>query len=268
MGSQKTKTSSMASGPGMGALTAEGPGRIEAQYQTDMANPNRLQPQAASYVSRTLDPSFLDPRNNPYFEGALQDTLGSVRGNAAAMFSRAGRGTSDSASGLGGYFTDAATRALAPTLAGMFQQNQGLQAGAAGMASSLDATSSLPLEQYLERMRGLATLGQQGTQTTTPSALQTIAGLGLTGAGLFSSPAGGTSAASGLSAMFSDRRLKTDVEQVDTDPRGFGVYSYRYLWDEPGTRRAGVMADEVAPILPAAVLAHPSGYLMVDYGAL
>lgn len=268
MGSQKTKTSSIASGPGMGALTAEGPGRIEAQYQTDMANPNRLAPQASSYLSGVLQGNYLNPSSNPHL-GALSDSIWEqVAPNVSSVFSRAGRGSSASDSGLGGALTRGFTSAMAAPLFAQYGQERGLQQQAAGMAGSVDATSGLPLEQYLERMRGLATLGQQGTQTTTPSALQTIAGLGLTGAGLFSSPAGGTSAASGLAAMFSDRRLKTDVEQVDTDPRGFGVYEFRYLWDKPGTRRAGVMADEVAPILPAAVLVHPSGYLMVDYGAL
>ena len=112
-------------------------------------------------------------------------------------------------------------------------------------------------------MRGLATLGQKGTTTATASPLQTIAGLGLTAAGM-----GGSGGLSGLTSLFSDRRLKTDVELVGDDSRGWGVYSYRYLWDAPGTRRRGVMADEVAPIMPAAVSVHPSGYLMVDYGAL
>lgn len=49
---------------------------------------------------------------------------------------------------------------------------------------------------------------------------------------------------------------------------GLPVYSYRYLWDPPGTRRVGVMADEVAKVLPAAVLMHPSGWEMVDYSQL
>jgi hypothetical protein len=88
-------------------------------------------------------------------------------------------------------------------------------------------------------------------------------------AGLFSIPtaiAGGW--ARGGMPMPSDRRLKTDVERIGADPRGFGVYAYRYLWDAPGTQRVGVMADEVAPIAPEAVLMHPAGWLMVDYGAL
>lgn len=88
-------------------------------------------------------------------------------------------------------------------------------------------------------------------------------------AGLFSIPtaiAGGW--ARGGMPMPSDRRLKTDIELIGADPRGFGVYGFRYVWDAADVRRSGVMADEVAPILPDAVLVHPSGYLMVDYGAI
>lgn len=64
------------------------------------------------------------------------------------------------------------------------------------------------------------------------------------------------------SAMISDRRLKRDIVKVSDDPRGFGWYSFRYLWsDRP---QIGVMADEV----PHASVAHPSGFFMVDYGRL
>lgn len=66
----------------------------------------------------------------------------------------------------------------------------------------------------------------------------------------------------------SDRRLKTDSERIGTHPRGFGVYSFRYLWDTPGVRRVGVMADEVAPVLPEAVSIDATGFAMVDYGML
>lgn len=241
---------------------------IQQQFQNTQNSP--LWQGAKDWATRTMDPSFVDPRNNPYFQGALDDTLGSVRGNTAAMFSRAGRGTSNNASGLGGYFTDTATRALAPTLAGMYQQNQGLQAGAAGMAPSLVADPAL--QQYLQNVSGLAGLGQNGTTTTTasPSTLQMISGIAGMGLGAFSAPAGGTSAAQGLSALFagSDERLKTDIERIGEDPRGFGVYRFRYVWEDEGVSHVGVMAQEMLHVMPDAVAMHPSGFLMVNYGAL
>jgi hypothetical protein len=245
----------------MGALSETGPGRIEQQYQADMNSPNRLAPQASSYLSRVLGGQFLDPSTNPHL-GALQSSIWeSVAPNVTSIFSRAGRGTSASDSGLAGALTRGFTSAMAAPLFAQYGQERGMQQQAAGMAGSVDATASLPLEQYLERMRSLATLGQQGTTTSSPSPLQTIAGIGLTAAGMMG---GGNPM-----MMMSDPRLKTDIEHVDDDPRGFGVYEFRYLWDPPGTRRTGAMADEVALYMPReAAPLHPSGYLMVDYGAL
>lgn len=66
----------------------------------------------------------------------------------------------------------------------------------------------------------------------------------------------------------SDVRLKDDIEFVGTDGEGYRWYDYRYVWDEPGTRHRGVMAQEVQETNPQAVHVHPSGFLMVDYGAL
>jgi len=47
---------------------------------------------------------------------------------------------------------------------------------------------------------------------------------------------------------------------------GLGIYAYRYLWSP--VRRIGVMAQEVLGVKPDAVIRHPSGFLMVDYGRL
>lgn len=65
---------------------------------------------------------------------------------------------------------------------------------------------------------------------------------------------------------FSDRRLKRDILRIGKMANGIAVYAYRYLWsDEP---MIGVMADEVVKVRPDAVMATPSGYLAVNYGAL
>jgi hypothetical protein len=69
--------------------------------------------------------------------------------------------------------------------------------------------------------------------------------------------------------MPSDRRLKTDIELIGFDPRGWGIYLFRYLWDHAqGERRTGYMADEVAIVRPDVVDRMPSGFLCIDYGAL
>lgn len=68
--------------------------------------------------------------------------------------------------------------------------------------------------------------------------------------------------------MFSDIRLKTDIRATDQVLAGLPLYRYRYLWDEPGAERLGVMAHEAQAVRPDAVVQHPSGFLMVDYARL
>jgi hypothetical protein len=69
-----------------------------------------------------------------------------------------------------------------------------------------------------------------------------------------------------IAAMVSDRRLKCDIERLYTRPDGLDVYLYRYLWSP--LRFIGVMAQEVLAVKPRAVVAHPAGFLMVDYSQL
>jgi len=62
----------------------------------------------------------------------------------------------------------------------------------------------------------------------------------------------------------SDRRLKSYIVRVGTHKTGIGVYEYNIF----GNRQRGVMADEVEAIMPEAVILHPSGFKMVNYGVL
>lgn len=77
---------------------------------------------------------------------------------------------------------------------------------------------------------------------------------------------GGTLGSAWMMMPPSDVRLKRDIERIADDPRGFGIYDFRYLWSDLWYR--GVIAQEVAPVLPEAVLMGNDGYLMVDYGRL
>ena len=65
-------------------------------------------------------------------------------------------------------------------------------------------------------------------------------------------------------AAMSDRRLKSNIERIGTHKLGIGIYEY----DIFGERQQGVMADEAEKVMPEAVLMHPSGYKMVNYGLL
>jgi len=68
----------------------------------------------------------------------------------------------------------------------------------------------------------------------------------------------------GAAIASSDRRLKSNIERIGTHKLGIGIYEY----DIFGERQQGVMADEVEKVMPEAVLMHPSGYKMVNYGLL
>lgn len=75
-----------------------------------------------------------------------------------------------------------------------------------------------------------------------------------------------------VAPLLSDRRTKHDIEQVGFDPRGFGVYTYRFRPEFVHMGgvgvHVGVMADEVANVIPAAVSRGADGFDRVDYAML
>jgi hypothetical protein len=77
--------------------------------------------------------------------------------------------------------------------------------------------------------------------------------------GLFSLGAAGITAAS-------DIRLKHKIKLVARTVHDLAVYEFEYLWSS--VKQIGVMAQDVLRVKPDAVVVHPSGYLMVDYGRL
>jgi hypothetical protein len=74
---------------------------------------------------------------------------------------------------------------------------------------------------------------------------------------------GGVKALSGLGSIFSDERLKDDIEPVGELFDGTNIYRYRYKGDD--TMRIGVMAQEVQEKNPDAVI-DVDGFLAVNYG--
>lgn len=73
-------------------------------------------------------------------------------------------------------------------------------------------------------------------------------------------------AGAGMAGMFlSDRRVKTDIRRIGRHPRGFGIYRYRFIGES--RPRVGVIAQEVARVMPEAV-AKVRGVFMVNYAAL
>jgi hypothetical protein len=73
--------------------------------------------------------------------------------------------------------------------------------------------------------------------------------------------------AGGAMGMSSDRRLKQNIVRIGEHPAGFGLYLFEYK-HSPRARQFGVMADEVAQVMPEAVLVGPDGYRSVRYDML
>ena len=88
--------------------------------------------------------------------------------------------------------------------------------------------------------------------------------VGAYNAGMGAIGAIGGAATTAAAAAASDIRLKSKIVRVGTHPLGIGIYEY----DIDGRRERGVIAQEVERVLPSAVIEHPDGYKMVDYGAL
>lgn len=74
----------------------------------------------------------------------------------------------------------------------------------------------------------------------------------------------------GIASIFgSDSRLKRDAVPRGRDKNGVRWWTFRYVWDPPGVRRVGVMAQELLAMGRAdAVLRDARGFLMVDYARL
>jgi hypothetical protein len=70
----------------------------------------------------------------------------------------------------------------------------------------------------------------------------------------------------------SDPRAKQNIVRIGTHPLGIGLYLFDYKLEFQAQwgylRQFGVMADEVAAVMPEAVFEHADGYRMVDYAML
>lgn len=112
---------------------------------------------------------------------------------------------------------------------------------------------------YMQQLLGLAGLGNNAASA-------------ITGAGNYSSSqtgALGKMATSALS-MFSDPRLKMNVEKFAEYPDGLGVYAFSYIWEDPdaGPQHVGVMADEVEALRPWALGPEEDGFQTVNYAKI
>lgn len=64
----------------------------------------------------------------------------------------------------------------------------------------------------------------------------------------------------------SDRRIKRDLKLIGRHKKGFGIYRFKYLWSP--VEHIGVIAQEVQPVVPLAVMTGIDGHLLVNYAEL
>jgi hypothetical protein len=77
---------------------------------------------------------------------------------------------------------------------------------------------------------------------------------------------GGSETHHSCGTVISDIRLKHQVTCVGQLENGIGLYRFKYLWGEQNY--VGVMAQEVAAVVPDAVAQGTDGYLRVNYARL
>lgn len=93
-----------------------------------------------------------------------------------------------------------------------------------------------------------------------------LASLGASAAGYSGIFGSGGLLAGVLGSSLSDRRAKTDIQEVGETTSGFPLFLFRYKGEGPMSRHLGVMAQDVEKTRPEAVITLPSGLKMVDYG--
>lgn len=219
---------------------------------------------AQGYSGDVLGGKFLG-QGNPYLQQMIGQTAGDVTDRVNGAIGMRGRTGGDAHSSIlareladaenrlryqdysneRGYMENAAGRA--PGLA------QAEYAGLQPLLSAAQIGAEIPwtgVNNYAGGVAGL--LGNYNTQSQKPSTASSI----MQGVGTALSAA----------SLFSDRRLKRDIEKLGEMEDGLGWYKFRYLWDD--APRQGVMADEVAELRPWALGPQVEGYATVNMGLL
>lgn len=135
-----------------------------------------------------------------------------------------------------------------------------------GQVTMPTAINYTPTQQANTDVLGANALSAQQQQAAYQAQLQQQSSAmgGLFGLG--SAALGAAGDAGGFAALLSDRRLKTDIKRVGQTDDGLPIYTYRYK--SGGPFHMGVMAQEVAAIVPHAVADMGGGVLGVHYGRL
>lgn len=220
-----------------------------------------LKPKAAKSSSQNV--------NNPLITSSYMPQIQQGIG-ANTRLSSLLTGEGDTGAAQAGYDNYLQQAGFAPAMAQMSRgvTGQGAASGLLRSGATAKALQSRGAElnqsffnNYLQQLAGLSGLGLQGGGL--------VANTGQVSSSKGGSPSTLGSIAStvgGIASIFSDRRLKRDIERVGEFPDGLGIYSYRYVM---GAKRVlGVMADEITKLRPWALGPKIAGYSTVDYSRL
>lgn len=207
-------------------------------------------------------------QSNPMFQAAVQNAASQTKGAAA----------SQGKFGSGGLVNQLMQNYLSQ--GEQFVGNQfnrltntvGMgQASAAGQAAnSLNAANNITgILGNQGDIRSAGTMAGQNIQNQALSGGSNMLFGGLTGSGMLGGAglAGGGMAGAGLGALlFSDERLKEDIERVGETDDGIPIYRWKYKGDDQV--HIGPMAQDVEKVKPHAVMTHKSGYKVLNLEAI
>jgi hypothetical protein len=251
---------------------------------------NNAYSQYAAQTNPLASNTNYDPMQTPGIGQQLQTIMSDIGNSVNGQFAAAGRDMSgmNQQTLARGY-----AQGIAPVLTAQYNQNVANQQGAAQNLYNAGNTTSgllsgLNQQSLANQSAGVtaagaandatnasanATLAAEAQRTGIPvQQLGLLAQIGIPIAGLGSQSTGQSDttktdsgwtqfgqAVGGLSKLFSDRRLKEEIEQVGILFDGTPVYRYRHVG--MAAFQIGLMSDEVMP----EAVDHTRPYDMVDY---
>ena len=266
---------------------------VSLSRQSDLFAPSSITPeqqQALNILSQDVQPltqdQFTDRVNvfyNPFVEQTLDPALADLQRSAQVALGDIGSGAG-AAGGFGGTRQAVLESELLRNLAAESGRLSANVRASAFDSATQNALSQLARDQDREQLqaqnlfnageilRGIETQQQQAPLTA-QQYLSSILGVfpqgqesTTTGGGQsgLSTISQGAQAALAVSQLFSDARLKTDIQFIRNEG-DYNIYRFKYLGSEDVYE--GVMADEVEEIKPEAV-GEANGYKTVDYSMI
>jgi hypothetical protein len=202
--------------------------------------------------------------NNDLLKSNLSGNLGFVNQGGSALSALLGGDSSgfNSYKRAGGF--DWLTKQGSQGILGNMASKGLLRSGASGKAlvNYGNEMSNQFLQNYIQNLFGMSDIGLKSASVLADS------GRRMDSKGSESTGGLGKAIGTGLSMIFSDRRLKSNVKKVGKLKNGLNIYEYEYIFDKTKKKYEGVMADEVRKIQPEALGPKKFGFDTVDYSKI